>query len=97
MGQLNYESINIELTKWCNLRCKHCYVIPQKDQRIMDKGEYEAFFKRYWLAGGSSVLLTGGEIFTRKDLKDIVKSAYDTNLSVQLFTNGTLVSESDLD
>jgi MoaA/NifB/PqqE/SkfB family radical SAM enzyme len=96
MGLLNYGTMNIELTKWCNLECKHCYVVPEKCKKLLSVEEYGAFFEKYRKAGGVSVLLTGGEIFTRKDLISIVKRAYDAGLSVHLFTNGTLVSKSDI-
>lgn len=94
-----HESINIELTKRCNLHCQYCYALDglhERDFNEIPLEAYQDFFRRFKAARGRSVLLTGGEVFLRDDLQDIAISAKEAGLSVTIFTNGTLIQEEDV-
>jgi len=98
MNNFAFESINIELTKKCNLVCTHCYAscALHKDQDVVvDLNIYDDFFNRFSAAGGRHVLLTGGEIFLISNLKDVVESAYIAGLNIMLFSNGTIIRGED--
>ena len=83
-----------ELTPTCNLRCRFCYVAldPYKGPylsteqvcRILDVVEQ---------SGVLFLTLTGGEIFSRRDIFEIYEYAKRKGLLVTLFTNATLVTE----
>lgn len=83
-----------EITPTCNLRCQFCYVAldPYKGPylstaqicRVLDK---LAAAEVLWL------VLTGGEIFSRRDFPQIYAYAQSKGFLVTLFTNATMVSE----
>lgn len=83
-----------ELTPTCNLRCQFCYVAldPYKGpylgldqiQQVMDKLER---------AGVLWLMLTGGEIFSRRDFPEIYRYAKSKGFLVVLYSNATMVTE----
>jgi radical SAM protein with 4Fe4S-binding SPASM domain len=84
----------LELTYLCNLRCKHCYIDLPLRQRTSDElsvQEWCDILDQLFKAGTLSLLLTGGEIFTRSDLFDIAFEAKRKKFLLLLTTNGTLI------
>lgn len=87
---------SFELTSRCNQRCKMCYVNNSVNDEVRDK-ELSA---RQWInlaheardAGLILATLTGGEIFLRKDFREIYEGISNSGLVVQLLTNGTLIT-----
>ena len=83
-----------EITPRCNLRCKFCYVALDPYQgpyltteqtcRVLDTIERAGVL---WLT------LTGGEIFSRRDFREIYEHALDCGFLVTLYTNATMVSD----
>ena len=87
----------IELTHRCPLACAHCYNnLPVGDaaarRRELDTNELRRIIDEIAEAGCLWLLLTGGEIFARKDFLDIYIHAKQRGLFVSLFTNGTQVT-----
>jgi MoaA/NifB/PqqE/SkfB family radical SAM enzyme len=84
---------NFKLTNRCNLNCEMCYQQNTKNIQEWTLKEIDKVFSNL----GSHfkyVILTGGEIFLRKDLFDILgllKDKYKTDCF--LTTNGTLINE----
>lgn len=85
--------ITIELTSGCNLRCSHCCAecgeIPREDFDIDSLKKVISWCERNKI---NNIALTGGEIFIRKDIWDIltyIKNNYSGK--VELMTNGTLI------
>ncbi|MHC1728433.1 MAG: radical SAM/SPASM domain-containing protein [Syntrophobacteraceae bacterium] len=86
-----------ELTSACNLSCRMCYVRQSGSDRIARGKEMSA---AQWLElarqakdnGLLFLLLTGGEIFLRRDFFDIYEPLTRMGLVITLFTNGTLVT-----
>lgn len=77
------------ITNRCNYRCKTCNIWQRKPENELTFEEIQKFFKAS--NKFSWVHLTGGEIFLRKDLLDIVKCimAHCSNLLLLNFpTNG---------
>jgi len=88
---------SIEITQRCNNKCVHCYNnLPLKDQAARQKElsctEYCRILDQIVEAGCLWLLLSGGEIFARKDVLDIYTYARQKGLLVTLFTNGTLIT-----
>ncbi len=83
-------SINIELTKKCNLNCSYCYLsCGMKERRSLKKMDVFDFLERF-SESGRYVMFTGGEIFTLDYIDDVLRFAYDCGLQISIFTNGTL-------
>ncbi len=87
----------IEVTRRCPLECSHCYNNLPMDDRAAQRGELSLDEHRRILddiadAGCLWLLLTGGEVFARRDFLDIYTHAKRCGLLVTVFTNGTLIS-----
>lgn len=85
-------SVTIELLTECNWRCKHCY-IPQHDNYGMTKEVIFKLFKDLRNMGTMNITFTGGEIFLRKDIFEIIEKARDMHFRVYLFSNASLLNE----
>ena len=83
--------ISMELTQCCNLNCVHCYVPRKYDNKELDYKDICRVIDMMVEEGCLWLLLTGGEIFTRKDFLDIYVYAKKKGLCINLFTNGTLI------
>ena len=83
-----------ELTSFCNLNCKMCFVKELYKQKELSTSEWIRIIKEAKEAGMLFALFTGGEIFTRADFKEIYETTYDLGVKIVLFTNGTLINES---
>lgn len=87
-----------ELLPMCNLACKMCYVRKSKDYVEKHGGLLST---KQWLeiaekardAGMLFPLITGGEPFLRKDIKEIIEGMQNLGLQVSINTNGTLIDE----
>ena len=87
----------VELTYRCNLHCVHCYTDPYNDReyfpRELTLEELTRLFDEMADLGILWLNLTGGEIFTRPDFFDIYDDAYRRGFLLQLYTNGTILTE----
>jgi radical SAM protein with 4Fe4S-binding SPASM domain len=87
-----------ELTRRCPLACAHCYNnLPAGDrQALADELTYPEVCRildQLAEAGCLWLLLTGGEIFARKDFLDIYQHAKGRGFIITLFTNATMITE----
>ena len=74
--------LTLVATYRCNFRCEMCGIWQKKSVDEMTPREVEAFFRRW--SQFSWVHLTGGEIFVRRDIADIVAAVLDGNRSLYL-------------
>lgn len=87
-----------ELTARCNFDCNMCY-IHLKDSEVSKVGRElttEEWIKIAKEARDSGLLfltLTGGEVFRRKDFKDLYKAFHEMGFVIQIFSNGYLINE----
>ena len=88
----------VAVTYRCNLRCNFCYAgcncttNPTRDNREMTRDEVREVLRKIYHEGKvPSVSFTGGEPTLRADLPELVRSAADLGMRVNLITNGTLV------
>ncbi|MDP8261677.1 MAG: radical SAM protein [Candidatus Ancaeobacter aquaticus] len=98
-------SIYFYPTESCNLKCKHCWVVPNfapdassnaysdqnKDNLTFD--ELKAVIEDCLPLGLSSVKLTGGEPFLHPDIMDYIAYFNSKDLSVPIETNGLLLTK----
>lgn len=88
----------LELTRRCPLECSHCYNNLPMDDPAARNGElsfdeYRKILDELVDLGCLWLLLSGGEIFARRDFFDIYKYAKKSGFLVTLFTNATMVTE----
>jgi heme b synthase len=83
-----------EMTKACNLACRHCRAsaITQLDSNELSTVEAKGFIDHLADYGRPILILTGGEPLLRKDVYEIARYGTDKGLKVVLATNGTLVT-----
>jgi len=82
-----------ELTRRCNLRCRHCRAVPLAEASPEELSAAECLSVLDQIAGLGRplVILTGGEPLVRPDLFEIARAARERDLYIALATNGTLV------
>lgn len=88
----NLYNVQIEITERCNWRCKHCYLPEYQNYGIEKEKLFELFIELRKL-GVFELTLTGGEIFTRKDIFEIIKCARKLGFNLTLFSNISLLNE----
>ena len=85
--------VSWRLTDRCNLKCLHCYATCESEakQKELPLEQIKLIVDRLEQANIFEISLTGGEIFVRRDLRQIVEYINSKNISLALFTNATLV------
>ena len=92
-------SFYINPTRFCNLKCKHCWIEPpvKKDQGIEEDElsieEIVDIVKEAQKLGVTSVKLTGGEPLLRKDLSPLLEFCAESGIETVIETNGTLITK----
>lgn len=83
----------------CHLRCAHCYESEETHPsgQSMSVEQYARLFDELAQLGVLYLTLSGGEIFLRRDILDIVERARKKRFAVTLFTSGTHIDESKAD
>jgi AdoMet-dependent heme synthase len=87
--------VQIDLTYRCHQRCIHCY-IPDSWRRgegphpELTTGQLKKILDQLAEAGTFFLIFSGGEIFLRPDLMELVAYARSLNFSLSLYTSGTL-------
>ena len=82
--------VQLDLTYRCNERCVHCY-LDHDDHGEMTTAEIKDLLDQLADAGVFFLILSGGEIFLRKDLFEIVEYARKLLFSVKLKTNAVMI------
>jgi len=93
MDRLIPFTVHWELTYHCNLRCPHCYIVPQKSRRELSFQQISSILDLLKESGTLYVIFSGGEILTRRDFFDIACYAREKGFALRLLTNGTLIDE----
>ena len=81
-----------EVTYRCNEKCSHCYISSVPDGELTFD-EVTRVVDELKEMGCHLIHLTGGEIFCRKDIFDIIDYCQTQGFLIGLFTNGSLVTE----
>lgn len=86
-------SVDIAITGRCNLACAYCFYADEMvSLDDLPTAAWLAFFEELGRLGVMSVCLTGGEVFTRPDLFELIDGVIANRMRYQLLTNGTLVT-----
>ncbi|NCA70799.1 MAG: radical SAM protein [Sphingobacteriia bacterium] len=87
-----FHSLAIEITRACNLHCRHCYLAAgEAGTRELTTTEILRVIDQVKAAGGTSISLGGGEPLLHPDWYRLVTHALDQGLLVALGSNGTLI------
>lgn len=85
---------DIEIIATCNFKCVHCYIAPVAERGdVMSLEDAKVIFGKLREAGTMSVLLTGGEVFTHKQFREIYLAAKQSGFIVYVNTNAYLIGE----
>lgn len=87
----NLKKIEMCITSTCNLKCKHCYQHFEKNKFIISKEKIVEIIEYACAHGCEQIILSGGEVFTRKDIYEILDYIFEKKLDLVLVTNGTLI------
>lgn len=83
-----------EITRGCNLKCKHCYARAGRfASNELGTEEIKKIIDRLAEIGTISLQFTGGEPFIRKDFITILTYAAKYNFSITILTNATLITK----
>jgi radical SAM protein with 4Fe4S-binding SPASM domain len=84
--------VQLDLTYRCNERCVHCY-LDHDDHGEMTLAEIKDLLEELADAGVFFLTISGGEIFLRPDLFDILAHARRLLFSVKIKTNAILIRD----
>lgn len=85
---------HFELTGRCNLRCLHCYCTFTEKRDALSTEQVFKIIDDLHDAGTLGLVLTGGEIFVRKDIEDILRYLQSRKFIIRINTNATLLKPS---
>lgn len=83
-------NVHLDLTYRCNERCVHCY-LDHDDHGEMSTAEIRDVLNQLAHAGTLFLTISGGEIFLRSDLFEILECARDLHFDIGLKTNALLI------
>src|SRR5262249_41848642 len=88
------EKMHVELTYRCNFRCIHCYNTTHVGGKSeLTTQEWIRVLSELAEMGCYDATFTGGEIFVRKDVLEILRAACEFGFSFRINTNGSLIDE----
>lgn len=83
----------IEITYRCNFKCIHCYADERHEAPHMSYEEVVRLVDEMSDAGTFFLTISGGEPLVHPDFKRIYRYIRNKGIFVEVFTNGTLISE----
>jgi len=88
------QTLDISLTGRCNLRCQYCfYADAMHSRQDLPLAQWLSFFAELGNLAVREVCLSGGEVFVRPDLADLIDGVIANRMRYSLLTNGTLITE----
>jgi radical SAM protein with 4Fe4S-binding SPASM domain len=91
-------SVFFELTHRCNGNCAYCYIQDKQTAADLDTCSAFKVLDKLSEAGVMHVVFTGGEIFIRHDILDILRHAIEKDFwYLGLMTNGTMLTKAHMD
>ncbi len=90
--------LELEITKRCNLSCRHCYNNSTSNSLAELPWSYiQAVLAPFISDRLRFLTITGGEPFLHPQFENVIRMAREVAESVNLSTNGTLVSSRNID
>lgn len=99
-AEIKLEFLWLELTSNCNNRCLHCYA-GSGETVTLDPVSHECWLRiisEGKAAGATAIQLIGGEPLLYPLWRELIVKAHEAGYSyIEIFTNGTLIDESDIE
>ncbi len=98
-----HKTVTLELTPLCNFACKMCYVriAPEEFKRnghtLLRFDDWKKYIDAHVDNGGSNMSFTGGECTLHPDFCKIYSYAYSRGLQLNVFTNGSAITDEILE
>lgn len=86
--------LHLELTKRCNLACRHCYLSDPGDELSTER--VLRLLDEVAELGCMGVVVTGGEVGLRPDFLEVASHVKRRRMVLSVLTNGTLFTDADL-
>src|SRR5215468_1942211 len=80
-------SVHVDLTMRCNERCVHCYRVVERRRPELTTEELVGLLGDLARAGTLYLTFSGGEVFLRRDLFELIAHAKRLRFDVRLKTN----------
>ena len=80
-------------TPACNLACSHCYAAYAGEQKVLSTDQALAVIDDLAAFGVPVILFSGGEPFSRPDIRQLAEYAKSRGIRVTFSTNGTLIDD----
>jgi SynChlorMet cassette radical SAM/SPASM protein ScmE len=91
------KQVDIAITGRCNLACQYCFYADEMVARTnLSTERWLSCFDELGQLGVMTVCLTGGEVFTRPDLFELIDGIIANRMRYSLLSNGTLITEDTL-
>jgi SynChlorMet cassette radical SAM/SPASM protein ScmE len=88
------QSVDVSLTGRCNLSCRYCFFADEMvGLSDLPTERWLAVFEELGSLAVQRVTLSGGEVFTRRDLWQLVDGLIASRLRYSMLSNGTLITE----
>jgi SynChlorMet cassette radical SAM/SPASM protein ScmE len=86
--------IDLSLTGKCNLGCAYCFYADEMvGRRDLHAQRWLIFFAELRSLAVRRLTLSGGEIFLRPDLWELIDAIVDARMRYSILSNGTLITE----
>lgn len=94
MNKFNLRLVAWEVTRACNLACKHCRAEARLEpfEGELDTKEALSLIDEFKKCGDPVIIFTGGEPLLRKDIFELVSYASSLELRSVMAPNGTLIT-----
>lgn len=86
-------SIHIEVADKCNERCVHCYIPNECKNSTIDSNLFYRIIEEGLDMNIIHITLSGGEPLIHKDIVNFLKKCREADLSVNILSNLTLLTE----
>lgn len=91
------EKATLQLTNNCNLHCRHCLSDSGKCEKSeLTTEQWKKVIDELYNLGVYDIVLTGGEIFTRKDIFELIEYMKG-RFFINILSNALLLTEKDMD
>lgn len=87
--------LELQLTRRCNLKCRHCYLGPQKNEDL-SLADAVSVAEQFEAIGGLRLLISGGEPLRYPLLRRFLKEISALKIRRVLLTNGTLITAQNI-
>ncbi len=88
------KEVDISLTGKCNLECSYCFYADEMNALSdLSTEQWKSCFRELGELAVQRLTLSGGEIFARPDLFELIDSIVKNRMRYSILTNGTLITE----